>query len=181
LIGQFLQAKKALRRDLQRNRAFFLRCVGCIDPAIAARRFRAKCIASYDKTRAMNADSYKPAHAIGKTVLVIDDNEIVRRSLAGLLEHDGYQVVTASNGKEAIECLYNGIEPDVIVLDMMMPPWDGWWFLARREQDPALLDVPVLMCHSGKHVITDLPCRARFQTSASEQSTRWAPSGHPNR
>jgi chemotaxis family two-component system sensor histidine kinase/response regulator PixL len=97
----------------------------------------------------MSVDSHKPEQSSDKTVLVVEDNDIVRLGFAAMLKDDGYRVVTACDGRDAIECLHDGVSPDLILLDMMMPPWDGWWFLAQREQDPTLSDVPVLITSIG--------------------------------
>lgn len=57
-------------------------------------------------------------------VLVVDDNTMVRRLVRTVLEADGYQVVEAASGNEALE-LIEGTRPAVVVLDVMMPGIDG--------------------------------------------------------
>ncbi len=79
------------------------------------------------------------------TVLVIDDDEGIRIALAEILEMFGYHVAVAADGQEGVELLRLGLEPNVIVLDLMMPRMDGWAFLARLRSDPKFQDVPVVV------------------------------------
>ena len=60
-----------------------------------------------------------------KKVLIVDDEKNIVISLSFLLEREGYQIASASNGKEAIEA-YKSFRPDVILLDVMMPEMDGY-------------------------------------------------------
>ncbi len=72
-------------------------------------------------------------------VLVIDDAESVRTYLANLLELRGYEVDTAEDGRRALALLEGGADPDLILLDVMMPGWDGLETLRRvREFDESL-------------------------------------------
>lgn len=59
-----------------------------------------------------------------KRILVVDDEPSIREALALVLEGEGYDVVTASNGREAIERIEQR-RPDVLLLDVMMPVMDG--------------------------------------------------------
>ncbi|MCW2955019.1 MAG: two component transcriptional regulator, winged helix family [Conexibacter sp.] len=74
-------------------------------------------------------------------VLVVEDEEDVRRLVCVLLERAGHTVTEASNGAEALRQL-KGAQPDLVVLDVMMPELDGWQTLERIRD---LSDVPVLM------------------------------------
>jgi two-component system response regulator AtoC len=76
-------------------------------------------------------------------VLVVDDAEGIRTYLANLLELRGYDVDTADDGRRALALLEGGADPDVIILDVMMPGIGGVDTLRRiRERDE---DVPVIM------------------------------------
>jgi DNA-binding NtrC family response regulator len=76
-------------------------------------------------------------------VLAVDDAEGVRSFLANLLELRGYEVDTAEDGRSALALLEGGADPDVIILDVMMPGMDGLATLGRiREFDES---VPVVM------------------------------------
>ena len=80
----------------------------------------------------------------GSTVLVIEDDSIQREGLAAVLRQQGFTVLTAENGRDALNCLSSAI-PDIILLDMQMPGWDGWWFLEQRKSLLALASVPVII------------------------------------
>ena len=72
---------------------------------------------------------------IQKRVLVVDDDASIRELLSTALEEDGYEVVPAVNGQDAL-AVCERWRPDVIVLDLMMPVMDGWTFAKRlRERD----------------------------------------------
>jgi len=76
-------------------------------------------------------------------VLVVDDAESVRSYLASLLEARGYEVDTAGDGRSAVALLEGGADPDVVLLDVMMPGIDGIETLRRiRDLD---FELPVVM------------------------------------
>jgi CheY-like chemotaxis protein len=77
-------------------------------------------------------------------VLVVEDDVTIRTLIAEALEGEGYDVVTASNGAEALMMLVL-LKPDAILLDLMMPVMDGRAFLAARRQDPRDAAIPVLI------------------------------------
>lgn len=75
-------------------------------------------------------------------ILIVDDQEDIRRSLTGILEDEGYQVVTAGNGSDAIELAREEM-PDLVLLDIWMPGLDGLETLERlRTLQP---DMTVVM------------------------------------
>ncbi len=83
-----------------------------------------------------------------ETILIVDDEENVRKSLANLLRDEGYDVVTAGSGREGIELL-NEAQPSLALLDIMMPEMDGMEVLRRfKELRP---EMPVIMVtgHGG--------------------------------
>ena len=77
-------------------------------------------------------------------VLVIDDDPAVRCCLTRLLEREGHTVAAAGDGRQALEYLRSSPPPHLILLDLAMPVMDGREFLVRRQQAPALRDVPVV-------------------------------------
>ncbi len=78
----------------------------------------------------------------GETILIIDDEESVRKSLADVMRDEGYDVVTAASGREGIELL-GETQPSLALLDIAMPDMDGIEVLRRfREMRP---DMPVIM------------------------------------
>lgn len=78
------------------------------------------------------------------TILVVDDHEDVRMALETLLTSQGYGVVTACEGEEALDRLRGGLRPCVILLDLMMPKLDGWQFRHAQLADPVLARIPVI-------------------------------------
>jgi CheY-like chemotaxis protein len=79
------------------------------------------------------------------TVLVVDDQVDLRDAIAVLLESEGYDVIDAANGREALKHLQNGTNVMAIVLDLMMPVMDGWEFLAERRKNDAWSRIPTIV------------------------------------
>lgn len=70
-------------------------------------------------------------------VLVVEDDDSLREALVDALHDEGYAVVTAENGKEALEILRGSKElPCLVLLDLMMPVMNGWTFLSAVRSDP---------------------------------------------
>ncbi|MBS1107455.1 MAG: hypothetical protein H6Q91_2957 [Deltaproteobacteria bacterium] len=81
------------------------------------------------------SDPLPSAHA--RRVLVVDDAEGIRTYLANLLELRGFQVDTAEDGRRAMALLDAGANPDVVLMDVMMPGMDGLETLRRMPAAPA--------------------------------------------
>lgn len=79
------------------------------------------------------------------TILVVDDDEAIRETLADVLREEGYDVVLASNGAEALERLTWTKAPNLVVLDLMMPVMSGWELLEAVQADERLKKIPVLV------------------------------------
>jgi CheY-like chemotaxis protein len=78
------------------------------------------------------------------TVLVIDDDPVVRDLLQTFLGREGYRVVSASNGEDGLR-LAREVRPNAITLDVIMPGVDGWSVLTALKADPDLADTPVIL------------------------------------
>jgi CheY-like chemotaxis protein len=78
-------------------------------------------------------------------ILVVDDNHDIRELVREILEFEGYVVVTASNGKEALERLGGVDLPSLILLDLMMPTMNGWEFRAEQLKDLRLASIPLVV------------------------------------
>jgi CheY-like chemotaxis protein len=78
------------------------------------------------------------------TVLVVDDDPDVRDTIADVLGTEGYRVLEASEGKEALRVLELA-RPNLIILDMLMPVMNGRAFLEEQRRIPAVADIPVLV------------------------------------
>jgi CheY-like chemotaxis protein/class 3 adenylate cyclase/predicted metal-dependent HD superfamily phosphohydrolase len=90
-------------------------------------------------------------------MLVVDDNRINRMMLEKALGHEGYSVVTAENGRQALEIL--GAEPfDVVLLDILMPELDGYQTLERIKGSGALRHIPVIMISAVEEMDSVVRC-----------------------
>jgi CheY-like chemotaxis protein len=78
-----------------------------------------------------------------RSVLVVDDEPTISDLVSTLLEIEGYEVKTAWNGQDALDQL-EAWQPDLIVLDMLMPVMDGTTFLQTKQASPRLRDIPVI-------------------------------------
>jgi CheY-like chemotaxis protein len=85
-----------------------------------------------------------------RLVLVIDDDPDILQTLGLCLSSEGYRVLMAANGKEALEIL-DREHPSVILLDLMMPVMDGWQFVAELDHR-GRRDVPLLILSADRSV-----------------------------
>jgi len=86
-----------------------------------------------------------------KSVLVIDDDPDIWAYLEAVLTPDGYRVLTAEDGAVGLR-MAREYHPDVILLDVMMPVMDGYEFLRRQHEDPAIADIPIIVLSGGTHL-----------------------------
>jgi two-component system response regulator VicR len=77
-------------------------------------------------------------------IMVVDDEPDVVDLVKLVLESDGFGVVTAYSGKEALEKIDREM-PDLVLLDIMMPQMDGWEVYSRIRANPRTKDIPVAM------------------------------------
>ncbi len=84
-------------------------------------------------------------------VLVVEDESAIRTMLAELLQHEGYAVIEASDGREGLRRLREQ-RPDLIILDLMLPGMSGWEFLnqSREQRDRANVPVVILSAIEGR-------------------------------
>ncbi len=79
-----------------------------------------------------------------KTILVVDDEPHVVTYIKTLLEDNGYETETASNGREAMEAVERS-KPDLVCLDITMPEQSGIRFYRDLKAQPGLSDIPVVV------------------------------------
>jgi CheY-like chemotaxis protein len=88
-----------------------------------------------------------------KPVLLIEDNDETREVVSALLELEGYKVVAARDGDEGMDHLRHGLDPCVILLDLMMPGRkNGLEFRHEQLQDTNLAAIPVIVCSGYEEV-----------------------------
>ena len=78
-------------------------------------------------------------------IVVIEDDDDLRRLIAMLLSSEGYDVSAFASAKDGLLAIENGLSADLIVLDLMMPDMNGWEFCDHRAGSATLAKVPVLV------------------------------------
>ena len=97
-------------------------------------------------------------------VMIIDDSQTIRRTAETLLTREGYEVVTAQDGFEALSKIAD-TRPDIIFVDIMMPRLDGYQACALIKGNPQYASTPVIML-SSKDGLFD---RARGRIVGSDE------------
>jgi CheY-like chemotaxis protein len=105
-----------------------------------------------------------------KTILIVDDDRDVRFALGAILNFDGYHVVEAANGVEAVE-ITRRILPDLVIMDIHMPVMDGLRAAEAIRADERTRAIPVVAL-TGEHL--DEPDRAA-RAEAAFHSRLWKP------
>jgi CheY-like chemotaxis protein len=98
---------------------------------------------------------------VRKPVLIVEDDESAREALATFLAAEGYTVIEAANGREALDRLQQDAV-GLILLDLMMPVMDGWEFRAVQLRTPALAPIPVMV------ITADASARSRAMSLGVE-------------
>lgn len=78
-------------------------------------------------------------------LLVVEDDRDLREVLAESLRLEGYEVVEATDGADALERLRGGVHPTLVILDLVMPRMDGRQLLAAMRMDADLAGIPVVL------------------------------------
>ncbi len=78
-------------------------------------------------------------------VMIVEDDDEIRELLAEMLADRGHLVSTARHGKDALELLRTKPQPNIVLLDLMMPVMDGWQMRAEMLADPKLAGIPVII------------------------------------
>lgn len=75
--------------------------------------------------------------------MVVEDDHDIRVTLRALLEAEGYTVLSAGNGKDALDILESSADkPGLVLIDLMMPIMDGWQLVALMKADATLAGIP---------------------------------------
>lgn len=81
---------------------------------------------------------------MGEKILIVDDDLDTLRLVGLMLQHQGYKIIAASSGIQAIT-LSQGDKPDMVLLDIMMPDMDGYEVARKLRSDPATNGIPIIM------------------------------------
>jgi CheY-like chemotaxis protein len=82
---------------------------------------------------------------MAKRILVVEDDTSIRELLVELLESEGYVVSSAVNGLEGLKILHNSGNPDLILIDLMMPVMDGYSFRTEQLKNPEWSKIPTVV------------------------------------
>jgi DNA-binding response OmpR family regulator len=82
-----------------------------------------------------------------KTVLIVEDEPAVLEMVAKTFLHKGFQVLQAANGRDGLELALN-YHPDVVILDLIMPDFDGKQLVEELRRHPQTKNIPILV-HTG--------------------------------
>jgi DNA-binding response OmpR family regulator len=77
-------------------------------------------------------------------VLVVDDESDIRQAIAEILSFEGFEVVSACDGADALDKARR-YHPELVLLDLMMPRMDGWEFRRAQMRDPEVSKIPVVV------------------------------------
>ena len=111
-----------------------------------------------------------PAGAVGyqpdvrriHRILLVEDDVVLHEAMRHILDAEGYRVVGAYDGQEALDRLRRGLVPSLIVLDLMLPRKDGQQFRDEQLADPALARIPVI-AYSGDYRIAEKAAALQVQ------------------
>jgi DNA-binding response OmpR family regulator len=106
--------------------------------------------ASPNPSLPLTAERPKAPNALPKRVLIAEDDSVVRGSLAAVLESEGYVVDEARNGIEAVTRAIEHL-PDLVLLDLNMPHWDGWRAFSQLDRVTPLLPVVVITARPNQY------------------------------
>jgi CheY-like chemotaxis protein len=81
----------------------------------------------------------------GSAILLVDDDDDTRNCVKAVLEAEGYEVLSARNGREALDVLDRHEAPALILLDLMMPVMSGWDVLEAIDGVPRLRALPIVV------------------------------------
>jgi CheY-like chemotaxis protein len=89
-------------------------------------------------------DGHRPSPRGIPLVLVVDDDEAIRESLGEALQDEGFAVLLADGGQRGFELMASQ-EPDLVLLDLMMPQMSGWQFIEASRRNPELRRIPIFI------------------------------------
>lgn len=106
--------------------------------------FFIKCTSLIKKTDSINTALLNDKTLVNKTALVVDDDMRNVFALTAVLESNKMQVLTASDGKEALAQLKKFPDTDIVLMDIMMPEMDGYEAMQRIRKDLKMTELPII-------------------------------------
>jgi CheY-like chemotaxis protein len=103
----------------------------------------------------MAAAKTLPGTARSAPVMIVEDDDDVRNAMAELLEGEGYDLVVAQNGVEALEALREQ-RPSLVLVDLLMPVMNGVELIGRLRSEAAWRDIPVVVMTAANDRIVGL-------------------------
>ncbi len=97
----------------------------------------------------------------GCRVMVVDDDQDNRELVTALLEQDGFLTSVAKNGADALAMLQNGLDPDLILTDLMMPVMSGWDLCETLKSTQTWQSIPII-------VLCGMPAEQRGQLQVDD-------------
>ncbi|WP_242341007.1 MULTISPECIES: response regulator [Anaeromyxobacter] len=82
---------------------------------------------------------------MNRSILLVEDDDGIRDSVAECLVSEGYAVAPVENGKEALRWLRDAAPPDLIVVDLVMPVMNGAQLIDALREDATLRDIPIVL------------------------------------
>jgi CheY-like chemotaxis protein len=80
-----------------------------------------------------------------ESILIVEDDSTIVDALSRFLDHEGYSITSARDGKEALDVLHQGVRPSVLLVDLMMPKMGGWDLIEHLKRDDSLSQIPVVV------------------------------------
>ena len=96
-----------------------------------------------------------PTCAPNGRILVVDDNARALRAMSELLQFEGFSVLTAQNGLDALNKMKTADHISLVLLDLWMPVMDGWEVLRRKRSDADIAEIPVVVLSAVPPVSLD--------------------------
>jgi CheY-like chemotaxis protein len=93
-----------------------------------------------------------PVSDSNNMILVVEDDEGIRETVAALLEDEGFSVLRAENGQIGLSALRRTPEVALVLLDLWMPVMNGWQMMEALRADPELKKVPVVVISAAGEV-----------------------------
>lgn len=91
---------------------------------------------------------------VGTTILIVDDSKTIRRILAKMLTEGGYSTLEAEDGETAIEIARQS-QPDLILMDVVMPGITGFQATRRLHKDSATSEIPIIIMSGNEQAIEE--------------------------